>query len=141
MSGFYLGKKSLSNLIGVYPNLGFLVMEAIKITPVDFTIFDGIRTVEEQQEMVDNLASWTLDSYHLYGLALDVVAWINGRPRFELEPNKKVHDTLLQINNAHGLGLDCLWDLKGMDIYHWQGTGLKRTYDIRNLDMRNLPEA
>ena len=60
MSGFYLGKKSLSNLIGVYPELGFVVTEAILITKQDFTVFDGIRTEEEQQALVDSGASWTM---------------------------------------------------------------------------------
>lgn len=141
MSEFYLGKKSLSNLIGVHPQVGFLFVEGIKISPVDFTVFDGIRNEEQQQRMVDNGASDTLDSYHKYGLAVDAVAWINGHPRFELEPNKRVYAALHEVVKAHGLDMQCLWDIIGADIYHWQLTGYKDRYDIRQLDLSSLPEA
>lgn len=140
MSNFYLGNKSLSNLIGVHPEVGFLFTEGIKITPVDFTIFDGIRNAKQQQQMVDNRASDTLDSYHLYGLAVDAVAWINGQPRFELEPNMQVYEALHKVVRAHGLKIECLWDIINADIYHWQKTGYKGKYDVRTLKLTNSLE-
>ena len=110
-----------------------MVSEGIKITPVDFTVFDGVRNGEKQQRMVNNGASETLDSYHLYGLAVDIVAWIGGQPRFELEPNKRIYTALHSVVKAHGLNVECLWDAIGADIYHWQLTGYKDRYDIRGV--------
>ncbi|EKB56583.1 M15 family metallopeptidase [Bergeyella zoohelcum] len=43
-------KRSLDNLKGVHPNLVKLMQEAIKDSPVDFTITEGVRTAKAQQE-------------------------------------------------------------------------------------------
>lgn len=42
--------RSKNNLKGVHPNLVKLVQEAIKDSPVDFTITEGVRTAKTQQE-------------------------------------------------------------------------------------------
>ncbi|MBW1672135.1 MAG: M15 family metallopeptidase [Deltaproteobacteria bacterium] len=142
MSNFYLGRKSLSNLIGVYPELGFIATEAIKITSQDFTIFDGVRTDEEQREMVNSGASITMDSYHLYGLAIDLVPWINGAARWEEEPCKKVIVAIKEVIRAHGLeDIENGYDMWGWDLPHWQKSGYKEKYDFRRLDTFNLLEA
>lgn len=47
MGGF--SKRSLDNLVGVHPNLVKIMKEAIKDSPVDFTITSGLRTTKEQQ--------------------------------------------------------------------------------------------
>lgn len=49
MGGF--SKRSLDNLIGVHPNLIKIMKEAIKDSPVDFTITEGLRTVERQKHL------------------------------------------------------------------------------------------
>lgn len=46
-----LGKQSLKNLSGVHPDLVRVMKEAIKDTPIDFTITDGGRTVEMQKAL------------------------------------------------------------------------------------------
>lgn len=42
--------RSKNNLKGVHPNLVKLMEEAIKDSPVDFTITEGVRTAKTQQE-------------------------------------------------------------------------------------------
>ena len=49
MGGF--SKRSLDNLAGVHPNLIKIMKEAIKDSPVDFTITEGLRTSKRQQEL------------------------------------------------------------------------------------------
>jgi peptidoglycan L-alanyl-D-glutamate endopeptidase CwlK len=44
-------QRSLINLLGVHPDLVRVMDEAINDTPVDFTIVEGVRTVERQQEL------------------------------------------------------------------------------------------
>jgi peptidoglycan L-alanyl-D-glutamate endopeptidase CwlK len=44
-------KRSLYNLKGIHPSLAQVMTEAIKDTPVDFTITDGLRDTEEQQKL------------------------------------------------------------------------------------------
>lgn len=85
---YYLGKKSLKELTGVRPELVAVVKEAIKITKIDFAVFDGIRSIEQQKEYVRIKASKTMNSKHLpqpdgYGYAVDLVPWIGGKLRFQ----------------------------------------------------------
>ena len=54
-----LGNKSKANLVGVHPDLVKVIEESIKDTPVDFTVFSGVRTDQEQK--------------HLYSLGRTVV--------------------------------------------------------------------
>lgn len=44
-------KRSLDNLKNVHPDLVKVMTEAIKNSPVDFTIVCGLRTTKEQQEL------------------------------------------------------------------------------------------
>lgn len=102
---FVLGKKSRDELYNpsndeqVHPQLILYVERAIVITPVDFSVHDGLRTLEEQKEYVRSGVSKTLNSYHLpklqpggecYGFAVDLVPYINGKLRWEWEPIYKV---------------------------------------------------
>lgn len=89
---YYLGKRSRSELVGVHPQLVKCVEEAISVTSVDFSVFDGIRTIQQQREYVDRGVSKTLRSKHLkqestgYGHAVDLVPYLNGKLRWELKP-------------------------------------------------------
>lgn len=44
------GKRSLDNLVGVHPNLVKVLKASITDSPVDFTITEGVRTTQKQQE-------------------------------------------------------------------------------------------
>src|SRR3546814_8077471 len=81
---FILSKASLKELEGVKPELVATVKRAIEITIQDFTVFDGIRSVKEQQQHVANGTSQTMKSKHLDGLAVDLV------------PRSEEHTTALQ---------------------------------------------
>ena len=131
--GYFLGKGSLAQLVGVHPELGFMCSEAIKITKQDFTVHDGIRTTEQQKRMVATGASKTMDSLHLYGLAVDLVPFINGAPRWEEEPLRHIITACKQVIRTHGLKIDNGYDLWGWDKWHWQMTDHKSEYDIRKL--------
>lgn len=82
MSGFKLGAASLKELTGVHPQLVATVKRAIEVSEQDFTVHDGIRTIEEQKRFVAQGVSKTMDSKHLRGLAVDLVPWIDGKPRW-----------------------------------------------------------
>ena len=79
-SNFVLGKSSLKELEGVTPKLVEVVKLAIQITTQDFTVYDGIRTLKEQEKYVKAGTSKTMKSKHLDGLAVDLVPWVNGKP-------------------------------------------------------------
>ncbi|MDX1344065.1 MAG: M15 family metallopeptidase [Reinekea sp.] len=83
---YVLGKKSLQELRGVDDSLVAVVKRAIELTTVDFSVHDGLRTLEEQKELVKKGASTTLNSKHIDGLAVDLVPYINGKLRWEWVP-------------------------------------------------------
>lgn len=80
---FYLGRASEQNLTGVDPRLDRCVRRAIGLCSVDFTVFEGLRSLERQQKLVREGVSRTLDSYHLDGHAVDLVPWISGRAQWQ----------------------------------------------------------
>lgn len=92
---FSLGARSRAELAGVHPDLVRVVERAIQLTSQDFTVFDGLRTEAEQKRMVESGASQTMNSKHRqqadgYGHAVDLVPWINGKPRWEWGPIYKI---------------------------------------------------
>lgn len=90
MAAFFLGNSSEEKLKGVDPQLVRCVRRAICTTEVDFTVFEGMRTLERQRELVAKGVSRTLNSYHLTGHAVDLVPWIAGRAQWQVPACVKV---------------------------------------------------
>ena len=91
---FSLGAKSLQELNGVHEDLVRVVKRAIELTVQDFSVHDGIRTLEEQKKLVLNGASQTLDSRHITGHAVDLVPYVNGKLRWEWDPIYRIADAV-----------------------------------------------
>jgi peptidoglycan L-alanyl-D-glutamate endopeptidase CwlK len=130
---YEFGKRSLKNLIGVHPELGFAAMEAIKISKQDFGVFEGVRTMQRQKELVWTGTSHTLDGYHLYGLAVDLVAWTGKKYSWNGKYYQAIHKSMMEVIKAHGLHIQNGFDMWGWDHPHWQMTGYKKLYDIRKI--------
>ena len=62
---FNLSQKSLDRLEGVNDDMVRVVKKAIELTKVDFGVICGLRTVEEQEELVAKGASQTMKSKHI----------------------------------------------------------------------------
>ena len=80
---FKLSQRSLRNLKGVHPDLVKVAVRALEITDIDFGVTEGLRTIERQRELVAAGASRTMNSRHLTGHAIDVVALIGGEVRWD----------------------------------------------------------
>jgi len=74
-----LGARSLGRLEGVHPDLVRIVKTAASISDLDFTVLEGLRTVERQKELVKQGASKTMKSRHLTGHAVDLAPMIGGK--------------------------------------------------------------
>ena len=74
---FALGIQSRARLREVHPDLAALVERAIQLTPVDFAVHEGLRTYTRQAALVRAGASWTMDSRHISGHAVDLVPWVD----------------------------------------------------------------
>lgn len=81
---YALGTRSRARLKGVHPDLVRVVEEAIKRTPTDFTVLEGLRTVERQTALVAAGASQTMQSRHLTGHAVDLGAMVGSEVRWDM---------------------------------------------------------
>ena len=91
---FKLSKRSLAKLEGVDSKLVNVVQTAIGITNIDFGVIQGLRTIEEQRELVAKGASQTMKSKHLDGLAVDLMAYVAGRGSWELHVYDDIADAM-----------------------------------------------
>ncbi len=137
---YKLGNRSRRNMIGLHPLLAFAVEKAIQRTKQDFGILNkgGIRTNAEQAIMYaqgrtteGSKITWTLDSYHQYGLAVDLVAYVNGKFSWNEKYYPKIAKAMKQVISEYNLPIEHGFDLWGKDFPHFQMTGFKPYYDIR----------
>lgn len=104
---YRLGATSEQNLLGVHPLVVAVVRRAILITEVDFSVHDGLRTLDEQKALVASGASTTLESYHLTGDAVDLVPYVNGRLRWEMPLCNQIARAMHRA--AGELGVRLVW--------------------------------
>ena len=75
---YKLSKRSLGKLQGVHPDLVAVVERAIEITESDFSVIEGLRSLDRQHQLFNEGHSKTLNSRHLTGHAVDLMAWVDG---------------------------------------------------------------
>lgn len=78
-----LGARSAQRLKGVDPGLVRVVNRALLISPLDFTVLEGVRTKARQAELLKAGATWTMNSRHLTGDAVDLGALVDGEVRWD----------------------------------------------------------
>jgi len=78
-----LGQRSLSRLEGVHPDLVRVVKKAAALSDLDFTVLEGLRSVERQKQLVSQGASKTMNSRHITGHAVDLAPMIAGEVRWD----------------------------------------------------------
>lgn len=64
-------KRSLDNLQGIHPHLRRVIDRALQGSPIDFTVIEGLRTMQRQRELHSLGYTRTLNSRHLTGHAVD----------------------------------------------------------------------
>ena len=96
-----------------------VVKTAIQVTTVDFGVIQGIRTVEEQKILVEKGASRTMKSKHIEGLAVDLMAYINGRGSWELNLYDNIADAMKKaaLENEVAIRWGAAWHMP--DIRKW----------------------
>ena len=119
---FVLSERSLSRLEGVNDRLSKVVKSAIDYTKIDFGVTCGLRTVEEQKELVESGASQTMNSKHLDGNAVDLVAYIGPKICWELNVYDDVAEAIKTAAMEHDLSIrwGAAWHVE--DIREWNGT-------------------
>lgn len=77
---FKFSKRSERNLESVHPYLAMAVRKALSYGDTDFSVVEGVRSVERQRELYSKGATRTMNSLHLeqpdgYGHAVDLYPW------------------------------------------------------------------
>jgi peptidoglycan L-alanyl-D-glutamate endopeptidase CwlK len=119
---FKLSQRSLDNLKGVDERLQKAVQHAIGETKVDFGVICGLRTIDEQRELVAKGASQTLKSKHLDGEAVDLMAYIGSRGSWELNLYDDIADAIREGAERANVPIrwGAAWHIN--DIRDWKGT-------------------
>ena len=115
---YQLGNRSKQRLEGVHPNLVSVVERAIEITSQDFSVIEGLRSIERQRQLVADGKSTTMNSRHLTGHAVDLVPY---PVSWDWEYFYPIADAMKQA--ARELGVEITWggDWKNFpDGPHWQ---------------------
>lgn len=118
---FELSLRSLDRLNGVDDSLVVVVKRAIQLTEVDFGVSEGLRSVARQAELVAKGASKTMNSKHIDGLAVDLVAYIDGRVSWELNLYDNIADAMASAAKEYGVTIRWggAWHID--DIGAWEG--------------------
>ena len=118
---YALGDRSRQHLEGVHPDLVKVVERAIQITPVDFTVLEGLRTIQRQQELLKSGATTTLKSRHITGHAVDLGAFVDGGVRWDWPLYYKIAAAVKQAAKEVGVPIEWGGDWKTFkDGPHYQ---------------------
>ena len=119
---FKLSKRSLAKLEGVDERMVRVVKTAITVSKIDFGVIQGLRTIEEQRELVAKGASQTMKSKHIDGLAVDVMAYIGSRGSWEMKLYDDIADAfkIAAIEEDVAVRWGAAWQIP--DIREWDGT-------------------
>jgi peptidoglycan L-alanyl-D-glutamate endopeptidase CwlK len=139
---FKLSKTSLRNLDGVHPELVGVVKLAIQITKVDFGVSDGYRTQEQQNKLyrqgrsepgdiITNIDGYDKKSNHQSGNAVDVFAYVDGKPSWDEHHLSMVACAMLEAAVRCGVNLRWggLWSSKGKKKY-----GVEHGWDMPHFE-------
>jgi peptidoglycan L-alanyl-D-glutamate endopeptidase CwlK len=118
---YSFGAKSLSKMTGLHPDLKKVLHRAIQLTEVDFSIIEGLRTLERQKQLVASGASKTLNSRHLDGHAVDIAPYMNGEIRWDWPLYNKLAKAMKAAAKEVGVPIEWGGDwLRFKDGPHWQ---------------------
>lgn len=121
MTNFSFSERSKKNLQGVNPALIAVARRALELSPVDFGITEGLRTMERQREMLRTGKSQTLKSRHLTGHAVDVVAYLGANISWEWKYYEQIAAAFKQAGKELGTVIEWGGDWKTLkDGPHFQ---------------------
>ena len=83
---FKFGASSREKLEGVDDYLKVVMYEAIKLSPIDFGITEGMRSLERAEQLKEEgLSKVGSKSKHCIGLAVDIVCYNGGKVTWDLD--------------------------------------------------------
>jgi peptidoglycan LD-endopeptidase CwlK len=119
---FKLSARSIKKLEGVEKDLVAVVMDAIKLTKVDFGVTYGVRTLAEQEKLYASGRSQTMKSKHLDGRAVDLVAYFGSDISWELNVYDDICDAMAEAARRNSVAIKWGAAWSEGDIRMYQGT-------------------
>lgn len=107
MPKFIFGSASEKNLQGVHPDLVQLARAALSLSLVDFKITEGLRTKARQKELYDAGKSQTMNSRHITGHAIDVIALPTPAGSWDMKYYRQIAEAFKQA--SEGLTIPVEW--------------------------------
>ncbi len=104
---FKFSAKSNDKLTTVIPELQAVMRRALELSPIDFGISEGRRSIERQRELYDAGKSQTLKSRHIISRAVDVYAWVGGAVSWNMDHYHMINEAVQQA--AQELGEEIIW--------------------------------
>ena len=96
---FKFSKNSLLKLDTVHENLRLVMVETIKLTPIDFGITEGIRTIERAEQLKkEGLSKAGSKSKHCIGKAVDIACFLNGKITWQLDYYEGVAEVVGEVS-------------------------------------------
>lgn len=119
---YVLGAQSKLRLKGVNPKLVRVVERAISISKQDFSVIEGLRTVERQKQLVAAGKSQTMSSNHITGRAVDLAAYVNGKIEWQLHLFDEIADAMAKAAKEENVAIrwGAAWNIP--DIRQWSGS-------------------
>lgn len=98
--------RSLKFLDTVHPDLQTVIKLGLRRSPIDFGITEGVRTKARQQEMFNARLSKTLNSRHIHGYAVDVVAFVGGKITWEWKYYELIAAAIKEASKELGIPIE-----------------------------------
>lgn len=95
-NNFKFSPRSENNLKGVKAQLVAVARRALELSSVDFGITEGLRTQDRQKQLYAEGKSQTMNSRHLTGEAVDVVAYVGGTVSWDFPLYRKISEAFKQ---------------------------------------------
>lgn len=105
--GFRFSARDYAHLEGVLWPLVHVMEVSITLSPVQFMIVEGLRTLEQQRVYVAKGASTTMNSRHLTGHAVDIAPLIDGKTRWDWPLYHQIAPVIKGV--AQDLGIAIVW--------------------------------
>ncbi|EGH2839145.1 M15 family metallopeptidase [Salmonella enterica] len=120
MEKFKFSRKSLSRLQGVNPLLISLAERALELSAIDFGVTEGLRTRRRQDELYREGKTETLNSRHLTGHAIDVMAYPTPQGSWDFSDYELIAAAFKQAGKETDIDVEWGGDWKSRDGVHFQ---------------------
>lgn len=145
---FKLTAKDNKILNEVHPDLQRVIRRAAMLTDVPFKVTEGMRTPAQQHENIKKGVSWTMQSRHLTGHAVDVAPYfdvdgdgdIDGKDMYAWPPYYKLAKIIKEAARIEGVAVEWGGDWKNKkDGPHWELS--KKKYPSASRGMPPSPKT